>query len=355
MFKAGLVINPVAGCGQFLNLKGSDTLTVSKCPRLISLEKGIEFLNEIRDLGIHFYTASGKMGEEAFLKADTRDYEVIHTYSDDCDSSDTRAFVQKLQTTDAEALIFFGGDGTARDIVDAGCTIPVVGVPLGTKMFSSVFTISLSRALQLLRDIVSGKPVSYSSAEVIDLDESSYSEGRISIASYGKLKVPDSEYVLSMSKAEYPETSAGGIAEYIIERMEPTVNYITGPGTTCKTINEALGLGGSLLGFDLIRDGKLIETDLSESQIFSATKNKTIVILSPIGGQGFLIGRGNKQFSGRILERIGFQNIMVIATEEKVRAIRGLFADINDYSGKKPGFIRVLFSYGRFKLFPLIF
>lgn len=355
MLKVGLLINPVAGCGQFLNLKGSDSLSITQCPRLIALEKGIEFLNEIKDLDVYFYTASGKMGEEAFQVAGISEYKVIHSYTGDCGPSDTREFVQKLNKTDARILVFFGGDGTARDIIDARCTLPVIGVPLGTKMFSSVFAINLARSLQIFRDIVADKPISYSPAEVIDLDESIYNEGRIAIDSYGKLTVPVSDYILSMSKAEYPETSIGGMADYIIERMESGVNYIIGPGSTCKTINELLGLHGSILGFDLIRDGQLIGTDLSEEEIFSETIKKTIVILSPIGGQGFLIGRGNKQLSRRILETIGFQNIMVIATEEKIRQLKALYVDLNGFTGEKPRFIRVLFSYGRYKMLPLLF
>lgn len=355
MYKAGFVINPVAGCGQFLNLKGSDGLTISRCPRLISLEKAVEFLNEVRDLDVHFYTVSGKMGEEAFVQAGIENYEVIHEFSGECTSSDTMAFVRKLQTTDASTLVFFGGDGTARDLISGGCDIPVIGVPLGTKMFSSVFAINLPRAIQIFIDIVTGRAVGYSPAEVIDLDETIYSEGHIAISPYGKLVIPESDYILSMSKAEYPETSAGGIAEYIIDRMEPDVNYVTGPGSTCKKINEVMGLEGSLLGFDRIRNGKLLGKDLSEEEIFLLTEERTVIILSPIGGQGFLIGRGNKQLSGRILEKIGLRNIIVIASEEKLRGLKGLYVDINGFPGEKSGFIRVLFSYGRFKLLPILF
>lgn len=354
MYKAAFLINPVAGCGQFLNLKGSDTLTPSTCPRFISLEKGIEFLNEVKDLDVTFVTASGSMGESAFKSAGVGNYKVIYSYVGECQASDTIEFVRKLRETDADILVFFGGDGTARNIVDAECHIPVLGVPLGTKMFSSVFAISFQRAVQVFRDLASGKEMSFSGAEVIDLDEASYAEGKISISAHGEMTVPQSEMILSESKAEYPATSVSGIAEYIVEKMEENTNYITGPGSTCKSVNEMLGAGGSLLGFDLLRNGKLVKADLSENEIFSAADNRTILVLSPVGGQGFLIGRGNKQLTSRVIEKIGFGNILIISSEEKLRQIPGLYVDINGFKGTLPGYVKVLFSYGRYKMLRLL-
>ena len=355
MLKAGFLVNPVAGCGQFLNMKGSDSLTPLQCPRSISMEKAIEFLNETRDLGVHFYTAAEQMGEEAFKKNNLENYSVIERYEGECSSADTRNFISELLRTDATMLVFFGGDGTARDIVDAGWTLPVLGVPLGTKMYSSVFAISVSRAMDLFRQFCNSEILDFASEEVIDLDEEAYVRGNFQMKSHGFLTVPVSEAVMSVSKAEYPETSDTGISEYVIEHMNDDVNYIIGPGSTCKAILAEMGLEGSLLGFDHVKNGKMIGKDLSEGEIYGLTTKRTVIILSPIGGQGFLLGRGNKQLSGRIISSVGFENIIVVASERKIRALERLYVDLNSIHMEKPAFIRVLFGYGRFKMMPIIF
>ncbi len=355
MLKAGFLVNPVAGCGQFLNLKGSDSLTPLQCPRSISMEKAIEFLNETRGLDVIFYTAAGQMGEEAFQKNNLENYTVIEGHKGESSSKDTKNFISELKKTDASMLVFFGGDGTSRDIVDAGWTLPVLGVPLGTKMYSSVFALSVSRAIDLFREFCNNGITEFSSEEVIDLDEESYVRGNFQMKSHGFLTVPVSEAVMSVSKAEYSETSDSGISEYIIEHMENGVNYIIGPGTTCKAILTEMGLEGSLLGFDYVKNGEIMGRDLSEGEIFELAKNKTVIILSPIGGQGFLLGRGNKQLSGRIISAVGFENIVVVSSERKIRALERLYVDVNSIIIRKPAFIRVLFGYGRFKLMPILF
>lgn len=356
MLKVGLIVNPIAGCGQFFNLKGSDSLSLKDCPRSISLEKAVEFLEENKDLEIEYLTASDKMGEEAFRTAGVGNFLVVYSYKGQCSSKDTISAAKEMMLKGVDALVFFGGDGTARNIVDSGFTKPVIGVPLGTKMFSSVFAISIARAVQILRMMATGGIPEFVKAEVIDLNEAAYEKGEIGLSSYGDLLIPKSELIMSESKAEYSATSAEAIAQYIIDGMEENVNYLIGPGSTCKSINSLLGLDSSLLGFDLVRNGSLLGKDLSEEEIFRASSLETRIILSPIGGQGFLLGRGNKQISGRIISKVGFKNIIVVASEEKLRYLKGLYIDIWDSESiEKPKFIRVLFSYGRFRLMPVIF
>ncbi len=356
MLKVGIIVNPIAGCGQFLNLKGSDSLSLKDCPRSISLEKAVEFLGETGDLDIEYFTVSGKMGEEAFRKAGVEKYSIVYSYTGECSSKDTICAAKTMMSKGVNVLVFFGGDGTARNIVDAGFSMPVIGVPLGTKMFSSVFAISIARAVQILRTLATGGIPEFGEADVIDLNEAAYEKGEMGLSSYGNLIIPKSELMMSQSKAEYPETSAEAIAQYIIDGMQGNVNYLIGPGSTCKSINSLLGLDSSLLGFDLVRNGSLVGKDLSEEEIFRISEQETRIILSPIGGQGFLLGRGNKQLSARIISNVGFKNIIVVASEEKLRYIRGLYVDIWDSETiEKPKFIKVLFSYGRFKLMPVIF
>lgn len=355
MIKAGFLINPVAGCGQFLNMKGSDSLTPSQCPRSISLEKAIEFLNESRDLDVLYYTASGQMGEEAFQKTGLRNYEVIEHHAGESTPENTEEFIRNLLGTDASILVFFGGDGTARDIYDAGWALPSLGVPLGTKMYSSVFALSVSKATQAFMDYVSSGTGDFEMEEVIDLDEDAYIKGDIEVKQHGKLLVPVSDLIMSSSKAEYQESSDTGIAEYVVEHMEKDVNYLVGPGSTCKAILSELNLEGSILGFDLVRNGEVRGKDLSEKEIFELTSCRTVIVLSPIGGQGFLLGRGNKQLSGRIISAVGFENIIVVSSEVKMRSLNRLYVDMDSITIAKPSFLRVLFGYGRYRMMPVLF
>lgn len=355
LIRAGFLVNPVAGCGQFLNLKGSDSLTPSTCPRAIALEKAVEFLNEVQDLEVQFFTASGQMGEDAFHQADLSNYRIIEEFQGECSGTQTKDFIQELKKQDVSVLVFFGGDGTARDISDAGWVLPSIGVPLGTKMYSSVFAINIASAIELFRDLVGNRVSEFAMEEVIDLDEAEYIHGFGAIKPYGHLKVPVSESIMSVSKAEYPENSIEGIAEYVVEHMGENVNYVVGPGSTCKGILKELELEGSLLGFDLVRNSSLIGTDLSESEIYQLTSDKTVIILSPIGGQGFLLGRGNKQLSGRIISEVGFNNIIVVSSESKLRSLKRLYVDVEPIPETRPTFVRVLFGYGRYKMIPVEF
>lgn len=355
MLKVGFIVNPIAGCGQFLNLKGSDSLALKDCPRYISMEKAVEYLEEVGDLDVQFLTASGLMGEEAFQKAGVRNYSVVYSYSGECSGSDTTKAASAIVEGGAEIMVFFGGDGTARNLVDSGLSIPVIGVPLGTKMFSSVFAISIASAVQVLRIMAAGDRLDFCHAEVIDMNEASYEKGKMELSSYGELEIPRSDLIMSESKAEYPATSSEAIGQYVIDGMDLDVNYLIGPGSTCKSINALLGLDSSLLGFDLVRNNSLLGKDLDEKAMFEISRHETKLVLSPIGGQGFLIGRGNKQLSGRIMKNLGFDNLIVVSSEEKLRSLRGLYIDIWDSEMlEKPKFLKVLFSYGRFKLMPVI-
>lgn len=353
MIKAGFLVNPIAGCGQFLNLKGSDNLTPSTCPRYISIEKAVEFLLEIGNLDVHYYTGSRLMGEEAFRKAGMVNFTVVYSDQGESTSEDTKRMVETLVGMDVEVIIFFGGDGTARDISDSGCNLPVIGVPLGTKMYSSVFALSVQKAADLFTNYVRGNLSDFSPEDVIDLDEEEYSKGNFSVKKHGVLTVPESDFIMNHSKAEYPETSPEGIAEYIVEHMERDTNYLIGPGSTCKTILAEIGETGSLLGFDLAKNGKLIRKDLTEEEIFQIIGEPSKVILSPIGGQGFLIGRGNKQLSGRVISKLGFNNIIVVSGETKLRSLEKLYLDTGGIETEIPAFIRVLFGYGRYRMMPV--
>ncbi len=348
--RVGLFINPVAGCGILLGYKGSDHLTSGMCPHSVSLDLAVAFLREIDERDIQFLIPSGTMGEKAFIEAGYRNYSVIYNASESTGPSDTMAFLSILKHYNPDILVFFGGDGTARNVVDASLGFPVLGVPAGTKMYSSVFAVSVRAAADILMDLRSGRSMEMADAQVIDLDEDAYSSGKLETRIYGELLVPRSNRVVLESKAEYSDDYVEEAAEYIAEHMEENADYLIGPGTTCKRILSFLGTEGSLLGFDLVRNRKVIARDMNEQEIFSTVDENTRVVISPIGGQGFLLGRGNRQLSPRALRKINMSNLIVIASAAKLDSLSRLYVDTGPEKVQFPRYIKVIYGYGKFKM-----
>jgi predicted polyphosphate/ATP-dependent NAD kinase len=132
-----------------------------------------------------------------------------------------------------------------------------------------------------------------------------------------------------MTESELRNQAA--IAIYIIETMKPDVIYIVGPGTTTRTIGDLLDAKKSLLGVDIFCNKKIVASDVNEKQILEKIQGKTAqIIVTPIGGQGFIFGRGNQQISPDVIRRVGLDNIVVVATEGKLRSLKSLRVDTGD-------------------------
>jgi predicted polyphosphate/ATP-dependent NAD kinase len=349
----GFLVNPIAGCGQLYNMKGSDYLSPKDCANSPSMQMAKVFTESSSDIDVTYYTASGSMGADAFGGPISERIRIVYSSPPITTRDDTIRLARILQDSGVSLIIFFGGDGTAVDLVDSHISVPVIGVPAGTKMFSSVFAISVDDAVTALKTFLMDDRITIVSSDVLKIDEREYSEGILNMSVYGQLNVPFSPVIVTSCKGEYPDTGIMDIAEYLQENMEPWVNYVVGPGSTCERIKELSGTTGSLSGFDLIRDGAMIKKDLSEQDIFDISNEPTKIVISPIGGQNFLLGRGNKQISYRILEKIGFDNIIVVSSPEKLSQISNLYVDFGIHKVRLPSFVRVLYGYGTFKLVPL--
>ena len=236
-----------------------------------------------------------------------------------------------------DLLIFFGGDGTARDIYDSvSLNLPVVAVPTGVKMYSSVFAINLKAAAKLIDTVVTNQ-IEYEEREVLDIDEDSYQKNILKSKLYGYLKVPKLRDLIQPSKNNSSLKPSDAInkekiALQVIDNMKNEIIYLLGPGTTVKAINDELSLPKTLLGIDAVCDKQIVALDVNERAILDLMQNykECKIIVSPIGAQGFIIGRGNKQFTPKILNKIGKDNIIVIATREKIRALKCLRIDSMD-------------------------
>ncbi len=334
--KMGFIVNPIAGMGGKVGLKGTDgkykeALKLGAKP--IAPLKAIEFLSFLKSyVGMfELYTYPKMMGE----------YEALHIRLkptvvgdgsigevDETTAEDTKKAARLLMDTDI--IVFVGGDGTARDIYSVvKDRIPVLGVPSGVKMHSAVFALNSRAAANIILDFLRGK-TNFELREVVDIDEDAFRQGRISAKIYGYMKVPVTNLIQPFKR------SYSSDATKIIEitkniKLDANTIYIFGPGTTTYYIVKQMGLEKTLLGVDLIMNGEIIVKDAKESDILSAIENrKAKIIVTPIGGQGFIFGRGNQQISAEVIKRVGKENIIVVATKTKLRELNALRVDTGD-------------------------
>lgn len=251
----------------------------------------------------------------------------------------TVALARALAALPVDLLLFAGGDGTARDICGAiGTAVPALGIPAGVKMHSGVYAVSPEAAGEIVAQLVAGTLVRVAPGEVRDLDEDAFRAGRVSARHFGELLVPEeSRYVQHVKQggAIADESAVADIAAEMTQNIEPGRLYILGPGTTTFAIKQALGIAGTLLGVDVVRDGQCLARDAAEAQLLAllaAHAGPAAIVVTAIGGQGHVFGRGNQQISARVIRAVGIANITIVATRHKIAALGGrpLLADTND-------------------------
>ena len=331
----GLIINPIAGIGGRVGLKGSDGITIQKQAFALGAlpqarERSIQSLELLVPIKEEFIliTYPGEMGGEAARACGFEPNVIGSIKPGKTTAQDTIDATQEMVQSGVDLILFAGGDGTARDIYNAiGDQIPVLGIPAGVKIHSAVFGTSPRNAGELARLFISGKAPRLREAEVIDINEEALRQGIVSVKLYGYLKVPFQKRLLQGLKTPShggEEESLAAIASDVIEKMGDDSLYIIGPGTTTRAIGSELGLKKTLIGVDVILNRKLVGTDVNESQLLEfLMQREAKIIITPIGGQGFLFGRGNQQFSPNVIRKVGRDNIMVVATPEKIHSLRG--------------------------------
>lgn len=346
--KIGLIVNPIAGMGGRVGLKGTDgvsELAIRLGAKEISLERAEEALRAVTRKDVLFFTCSGKMGEEVLKKIGLR-YEITYIAPRITSSEDTKRAAQNM--LDCDLILFAGGDGTARDIIDAiDAEVPILGIPAGVKIFSPVFGLTPREA----GSIVSEYDGSTTIQEVLDIDEEAYRKGKLDIKIYGIARVPVSS---SLQRGKEPLGFNGAkkdIAQRIVDDTKDEL-LIIGPGTTTLEVKKAFKVEGGLLGVDLIHRGRIVKKDASEKDILQETKlwkGDKVIIVSPIGNQGFIFGRGNQQISSEVIRNAN--KIIVIASPEKLMDIEALHVDTGDpeLDRKLRGYIKVLCGYRDFK------
>lgn len=337
----GFLVNPVAGMGGAVGLKGTDgkqvlEKAISLGAKPIASQRAEVFLAELAEADdLKLVVGAGNMGEDEVKKCGLL-FEVVGESKDQTTSEDTQTMAKALLAAKVDLLVFCGGDGTARDVLKAvGAKVPVLGVPTGVKMHSAVFAVTPIAAAKItLRYLWMGLPLR--EAEVMDIDEQAFREGHLSAELFGYVLSPFEPHLIQGNKMESPTTedevrNQAAIAVYVIEEMKPETLYVVGPGTTTRTIADLLDQKKTLLGVDLLQDKKIVEGDVNEKQILQAIQGKSVqIIVTPIGGQGFIFGRGNQQISSNVIRQVGLDKIVVVATKSKLDRLKSLRVDTGD-------------------------
>jgi len=359
--RLGLIVNPVAGIGGRVGLKGSDGAEIQKkalelgaVPQSLNRAiQALERINSIKDT-LEVITYPGEMGEDAARECGFEPTVIGSIKQGETTPEDTRNAAQEMVRLKVNLLLFAGGDGTARDIYNAvGEGIPVLGIPAGVKIHSAVFATSPRSAGDLAELYLQERVSSLREAEVMDIDEEALRQGIVSAKLYGYLKIPfRRRLVQSLKIASKPgeKASLEAIAYDVVDRMRDDSLYIIGPGSTTRAITSRLGLNKTLVGVDVVFKGRLFATDVNESQLLNLLEGRDAkIIVTPIGGQGYIFGRGNQQISPEVIKRVGKDNIIVVSTTEKINSLGGrpLWVDTGDRAVDRmlSGYMRVVTGY----------
>jgi predicted polyphosphate/ATP-dependent NAD kinase len=344
MKRLGLIVNPIAGLGGRVGLKGSDGVEVQQKARALGAEpmaqlRAAQALSKLLAISsrVELLTPPGEMGEDIARQSGFSPHVLGSLPPGPTSSADTFRFAQEMLALPVDLILFAGGDGTACDMYRAvGEALPVLGIPAGVKIHSAVFATHPPLAGELAASFLQGKSTRLEEAEVLDLDEQAYRSGTVITRLYGYLKVPYRKGLLQNKKAPTPaaeSAQAEAIAADVIDGMLDGVYYILGPGTTTQAITARLGLGKTLLGVDVITRQRLVAADVSERQLLSLIAGHPArIVVTPIGGQGFVFGRGNQQISPQVIQQVGRENIILVSLQSKLNALRGqpLLVDTGD-------------------------
>lgn len=338
----GLIVNPVAGMGGSVGLKGTDGKEILQKALALGAQpvtpgKAHEVLERIKNIdAIKWLAAPGKMGANS-LEEMSIPYTLVGETNAETTGEDTRRIARQMVAQGVDLIVFAGGDGSARDMFDAvGTNTPVVAVPAGVKIFSAAFAISTRGAAEMIDAFVSG--VGVTEEEVLDIDEEAYQNNRLDSQLYGYLMVPDVRAYLQPGKiattSPSSEESKLEIAAFIVEDLEPETLYIMGPGSTVKVVADEMGVNKTLLGVDAVYEGKLVGQDLNEKGILALLEqyDRRKLVITPLGGNGFIFGRGSKMFTPQVIREVGKENVIIVGDRDKVQHLDCLRVDSGDFA-----------------------
>ena len=347
----GLIVNPIAGMGGRVGLKGTDGVAdeaVKRGARPVAPGKAVLMLRALREardnygasFQLQWKTAGGLMGENELADAGWQlgEFEVICRPPEHSSSEDTRSACRVMMDMRVDLILFCGGDGTARDIFETvGTAVPILGIPSGVKMHSGVFGVNPVIVSEIIQEYLGGR-LGESLVEILDLDEEEYRKGEWKVKLFGQARTPhEPNYIQAgklMIESESDDEVKAGIAEHIADKLDAMADalWILGPGTTLQAIAEKLAIPKTVLGVDAVFNHKLVAADADEKTLLGLLSGypRAVLVISPIGAQGFVLGRGNLQLSPEVIKRVGIGNIIITSTPSKLARTPVLRVDTGD-------------------------
>ena len=345
--RIGLIVNPIAGMGGAVGLKGTDGDRAARARALgaepLAGERVAAVLEMLVDVAdrVDWLTAGGAMGGEPLAAAGIESRTVYSSSDADTNADDTLGAARALLDHDADLIVFVGGDGTATDIMTVvEQAVPILGIPAGVKMHSAVFAVTPRAAGEILRTLIETRDWSamLEDAEIVDRPDDDASPELL-----GYVRTPVVPMLVAPAKAAGQRGSIQGACRRALDRIRESSGVVLiGPGMTMRNIKETLGMDAALLGVDAWHSGRQVGHDLSASAILALldaqagddASGEPLLVVGVVGGQGFLFGRGNQQLSAEVLRRIGRDRLVVVSSMEKLVALpeRRLYVDTGDDS-----------------------
>ena len=363
-FVVAFIINPIAGMGGRVGLKGTDNIlqeAIKRGAKPIAWKRAEEFLRSLRNYDKFMFIApEGDMGGKVLRRVGIQRLVELRGYPDypNTDPEDTKRAVREALNYDPDIIVFVGGDGTARDIISVCKEKPILGVPAGVKMYSSIFAISPRHAALVLEEFAESRRVV--EGEILDIDEEAFRADELKLRLFGYAITPMSELLQGSKEISHGDSDKEAIAEYFVDEIFKEDNmYILGPGSTVYEIKKRILGRGTLLGVDIYSKDRCM-FDVSEKGILKALEeqdyDEAYIVVTIIGGQGMLFGRGNQQISPEVIRRVGVKNIIVVADLLKVKRVKKAYIDLDDRELLKefPEYIRVITGYNRFYVLPVL-
>ncbi|MGP9802589.1 ATP-NAD kinase family protein [Rheinheimera sp. NSM] len=367
LFRLGLIINPLAGLGGSVGLKGSDgqaeqALALGATPQ--AMNRAQTALTELLAQRGQFevFTVAGDMGETVCAQLGLQHQLLYRAATTPSTPQDTETAAKLLAEHGVDLLLFAGGDGTARNICAVvGEQTTVLGIPAGVKIHSGVYAISPQAAGKLVAKLIAGELVSLAEAAVMDIDEQAFRDGVVKARRFGEMRIPAQlRYVQSVKMAgrESEELVLADLAAYVAVQMEDNVRYVMGSGSTVAAVMSELGLDNTLLGVDVVENGQLIAKDVTAAQLLELVQGyPSKLVITLIGGQGHVFGRGNQQLSPAVIRAVGRDNIILLAGKAKLQQLNGrpLLADTGDSALDKQltGLINIVTGYNDYVMYRL--
>jgi predicted polyphosphate/ATP-dependent NAD kinase len=368
MKKLGVIVNPIAGLGGRVGLKGTDGDEIVRIARKLGAEpeaprRAIEALGVISKIkdSIEILTYPNEMGEDECREAGLNPMVIGAIRNGATTPQDTITAAREMVANGVDLLLFAGGDGTARNIYDAiRHKVPALGIPAGVKIHSAVYAVTPRSAGHVAVMFLEGGLTKNRVAEVMDIDEDAFRDGFVTAKLHGTLRVPEESRHVQGPKSggiQSEKEALQGMAASVIESMADTDCYfIIGSGTTTRLIMINLGLENTLLGVDVVREKRLVAKDVTEKQLLELIKGKEAkIVVTVIGGQGHIFGRGNQQISPSVIREVGRENIIVVASKEKLASLRGkpLLVDTGDEALNEAlsGYLKVTTGYQNYIMY----